>query len=98
MNQHLFCSQSLCDPVLGDAEAVHTKYLPARALPCPLVPYMAGGMAGGSDQATMTSHKFMGHVEQMFKNLPTPLEWRAGGWWWSCCRHLSCVSSKMLVI
>jgi hypothetical protein len=40
---------------------------------CPLVPYMAGG----SDQATMTSHKFMGRVEQMFRNLPNPLEWRS---------------------
>ena len=30
-----------------------------------------------SDQVTMTSHKFMGRVEQMFRNLPNPLEWRA---------------------
>jgi len=29
-----------------------------------------------SDQVTMTSHKFMGRVEQMFRNLPNPLEWR----------------------
>jgi len=30
-----------------------------------------------SDQASMTSHKFMGRVEQMFRNLPKPLEWRS---------------------
>ncbi len=30
-----------------------------------------------SDQAAMTSHKFMGRVEQMFRNLPKPLEWRS---------------------
>jgi len=30
-----------------------------------------------SDQATMTSHKFMGRVEQMLRNLPKPLEWRS---------------------
>ena len=30
-----------------------------------------------SDQATMTSHKFMGRVEQMFRNLPNPWEWRS---------------------
>ena len=30
-----------------------------------------------SDQAAMTSHKFVGRVEQMFRNLPKPLEWRS---------------------
>ncbi len=30
-----------------------------------------------SDQAKMTSHKFMGRVDQIFKNLPKPLEWRS---------------------
>jgi len=30
-----------------------------------------------SDQASMTSHKFMGRVEQMFRNLPKPIEWRS---------------------
>ena len=29
-----------------------------------------------SDQVSVTSHKFMGRVEQMFKNLPKPTEWR----------------------
>ena len=32
-------------------------------------------------QARLTSHKFMGSVEKIFKNLPKPLEWR------SCYRH-----------
>ncbi len=27
MNQYLICAQSLCAPVLRDAEAVHAKYL-----------------------------------------------------------------------
>jgi hypothetical protein len=26
-------------------------------------------------QARLTSHKFMGSVEKIFKNLPKPLEW-----------------------
>ena len=30
-----------------------------------------------SDQTAMTSHKFMGRVEQMFESLPKPLEWRS---------------------
>ena len=30
-----------------------------------------------SDQAKMTSHKFVGRVQQIFKNLPKPLEWRS---------------------
>ena len=30
-----------------------------------------------SDHAKMTSHKFVGRVEQIFKNLPKPLEWRS---------------------
>ena len=29
-----------------------------------------------SDKAKMTSHKFMGSVQQIFKNLPKPLEWQ----------------------
>jgi len=28
-------------------------------------------------QARLTSHKFMGSVEKIFKNLPKPLEWRS---------------------
>ncbi len=30
-----------------------------------------------SDTAKATSHKFMGSVEKIFKNLPKPLEWRS---------------------
>ena len=30
-----------------------------------------------TDQAKMTSHKFVGRVDQLFKNLPKPLEWRS---------------------
>jgi ParB/RepB/Spo0J family partition protein len=30
-----------------------------------------------SDQTKMTSHKFVGRVQQIFKNLPKPLEWRS---------------------
>ena len=30
-----------------------------------------------SEQAKMTSHKFVGSVQQIFKNLPKPLEWRS---------------------
>ncbi len=28
-------------------------------------------------QARLTSHKFVGSVEKIFKNLPKPLEWRS---------------------
>lgn len=30
-----------------------------------------------SDTARGTSHKFVGRVQQIFKNLPNPLEWRS---------------------
>jgi hypothetical protein len=32
---------------------------------------------GVATQARLTSHKFMGSVEKIFKNLPKPLEWRS---------------------
>jgi len=31
MNQYLLCSQSLCDSVLGNAEAIHAIYLEVDA-------------------------------------------------------------------
>jgi hypothetical protein len=32
---------------------------------------------GVATQARLTSHKFMGSVEKIFKNLPKSLEWRS---------------------